>query len=638
MILSSLFLLNELYTEKKLKYSNKANEELVTKLKSMEDLFKEMEQSSEGIREKLKKETKLRREAEKALTDFELEMKGKMVKNKHYERNDHSMLRIADSGLITETMKNTSKNFTDKEFEAMADELISTQEQLRKTEEQLLRSQALVQDLERNIQNIDGDAVAGLSGDDDDLMEELDLLRQEIGAVRSKEMKTGLVENKQSMQTTAESETELKKSRAENSRLKEEIACLRNILYEKGDLKLVGADGKEMKGYEEQQIEILSLRRQVEETFNENIALQETVRKLEILNASPGSLTEKLKKSQRECSEMRSEILNLTDCLYLANQEREAIDYEELKRQEEELLSARNELVDRDTDIRSLEADLATSEEHVQALTKEIARIQLDVEKYAELNELRAQYKTLSEKSETLLQQVEEVNGDVEVVREQQDKANEESKDRLALTKDLRDIIVDAVDETRQRNSEVEELALIMEKRMGSTELSIEALDSEIVLAMKKLHGDKLVLSGTRVNPLEIIIADDSDLESVEEEKEKEEVDTESNKTEEEEVKQDTFETEEKEEPVGFNSIESVLERTRRVIEVSETVDRLAIVSRKSKETDEGSLSTVSVSSRKAHTVRYEEIMQKLADYEAMYKNENRELEAIGDKGVEVRE
>ena len=71
---------------------------------------------------------------------------------------------------------------------------------------------------------------------------------------------------------------------------------------------------------------------------------------------------------------------------------------------------------------------------------------------------------------------------------------------------------------------------------------------------------------------------------------------------------------------------------------VSETVDRLAIVSKKSKETDEGSLSTVSVSSRKAHTVRYEEIMQKLANYEAMYKNENRELEAIGDKGVEVRE
>ena len=627
-----------MFAEKKLKYSNKANEELVTKLKSMEDLFKEMEQSSEGIREKLKKETKLRREAEKALTDFELEMKSKMGKNKQYERYDHSMLRIADSGLITETMKNTSKNFTDKEFETMADELISTQEQLRKTEEQLLRSQALVQDLERNIQNIDGGAVAGLSEDDEDLMEELDQLRQEIGAARSKEMKTGLVENKQSVKNTAESETELKKSRAENSRLKEEIACLRNILYEKGDLKLVGADGKEMKGYEEQQIEILSLRRQVEETFNENIALQETVQKLEILNASPGSLTEKLKKSQRECSEMRSEILNLTECLYLANQEREAIDYEELKRQEEELLSARNELVDRDTDIRSLEADLATSEEHVQALTEEIARIQLDVEKYAELNELRAQYKTLSEKSETLLQQVEEVNGDVEVVREQQDKANEESKDRLALTKDLRDIIVDAVGETRQRNKEVEELALMMEKRMGSTELSIEALDSEIALAMKKVHGDDLALPSKRVDPLLIVIDDDSDLESVEEEKEKEEVDAESIKTEEEEAKQDTFETEEKEEPVGFNSIESVLERTRRVIEVSETVDRLAIVSKKSKETDEGSLSTVSVSSRKAHTVRYEEIMQKLANYEAMYKNENRELEAIGDKGVEVRE
>ena len=627
-----------MFAEKKLKYSNKANEELVTKLKSMEDLFKEMEQSSEGIREKLKKETKLRREAEKALTDFELEMKSKMGKNKQYERYDHSMLRIADSGLITETMKNTSKNFTDKEFETMADELISTQEQLRKTEEQLLRSQALVQDLERNIQNIDGGAVAGLSEDDEDLMEELDQLRQEIGAARSKEMKTGLVENKQSGKNTAESETELKKSRAENSRLKEEIACLRNILYEKGDLKLVGADGKEMKGYEEQQIEILSLRRQVEETFNENIALQETVQKLEILNASPGSLTEKLKKSQRECSEMRSEILNLTECLYLANQEREAIDYEELKRQEEELLSARNELVDRDTDIRSLEADLATSEEHVQALTEEIARIQLDVEKYAELNELRAQYKTLSEKSETLLQQVEEVNGDVEVVREQQDKANEESKDRLALTKDLRDIIVDAVGETRQRNKEVEELALMMEKRMGSTELSIEALDSEIALAMKKVHGDDLALPSKRVDPLLIVIDDDSDLESVEEEKEKEEVDAESIKTEEEEAKQDTFETEEKEEPVGFNSIESVLERTRRVIEVSETVDRLAIVSKKSKETDEGSLSNVSVSSRKAHTVRYEEIMQKLANYEAMYKNENRELEAIGDKGVEVRE
>ena len=83
---------------------------------------------------------------------------------------------------------------------------------------------------------------------------------------------------------------------------------------------------------------------------------------------------------------------------------------------------------------------------------------------------------------------------------------------------------------------------------------------------MKKLHGDKFALSGKKVDPLEIVIDDDSDLDSsVDEEKEKEEADAESIQTEENPAQEDTFKMEEKEDPVSFNSIESVLERTRRV-------------------------------------------------------------------------
>lgn len=581
------------------------------------------------------------------MTELELEFKSKMVQMKKVDRNDQSSLRIADSGLVTEPINNRSNGFTERDVEAITDELFNTQEQLLKTEEQLLRSQALVQDLERNIQSMGKDAAAGLSGDENDLLKELDRIRKDIGVSKSQETQKGPID--------VEYESQLRSSRLENMRLTEEIACLRNIIFEKDDLKL-GAEGQEFKGFEQQQNEIESLRKKIEETVTENMALQETVQKLEMVGASPGSgeglarklkeTEEKLKKSQEECSDMRSEILSLSESLYRAKKKSKSIDVDEVKKQKDELVSARNELVDRDTEIRTLRAELTSSEEKVRELTEEISnvtaamqRLQSAVDKDSELRELRSEYKTLTERSESLLQQLEEVTTDVVAVRGKHDEANEYSKERLTLTKDLKDVVIHAVGETRQRNSEVEELALMMEKRMGSAELSIEALDSEIALAMKKLHGDKLALSGKKVDPLEIVIDDDSDLDSsVDEEKEKEEADAESIQTEENPAQEDTFKMEEKEEPVGFNSIESVLERTRRVLEVSETVDRLALVSKKSNDTDQASVSTVSLSSRKAHTMKYEDIMKKLANYEAMYSNENRELEAHADKGVEVRE
>lgn len=581
------------------------------------------------------------------MTELELEFKSKMVQMKKLDRNDQSSLRIADSGLVTEPINKKSNGFTERDVEAITDELFSTQEQLLKTEEQLLRSQALVQDLERNIQSMGKDAAAGLSGDEQDLLKELDRIRKDIGVSKSQETQKGPID--------VDYESQLRSSRLENMRLTEEIACLRNIIFEKDDLEL-GAEGQEFKGFEQQQNEIESLRKKIEETVTENMALQETVQKLEMVGASPGSgeklarklkeTEEKLKKSQEECSDMRSEILSLSESLYRAKKKNKSIDVDEVKRQKDELVSARNELVDRDTEIRTLRAELTSSEEKVHELTEEISnvtaamqRLQSAVEKDSELRELRSEHKILTERSESLLQQLEEVTTDVVAVRGKHDEANKFSKERLTLTKDLQNVVIHAVGETRQRNSEVEELALVMEKRMGSAELSIEALDSEIALAMKKLHGDKFALSGKKVDPLEIVIDDDSDLDSsVDEEKEKEEADAESIQTEENPAQEDTFKMEEKEDPVSFNSIESVLERTRRVLEVSETVDRLALVSKKSNDTDQASVSTVSLSSRKAHTMKYEDIMKKLANYEAMYSNENRELEAHADKGVEVRE
>jgi len=321
---------------------------------------------------------------------------------------------------------------------------------------------------------------------------------------------------------------------------------------------------------------------------------------------------------------LKKEVSDMTSAFEKAKKEREAVADE----------------------LQQTEGALAAANESIASQETEMQRLQVAAEKApekdAELQELRSQFKKLSEKNASLSQQVRDVMNEVVVVREKQDKANQDSQARLTIAKELQNDIVDTVSETRQRNNEIEELALMMEKRMGSTELSIEALDSEIAVAMKTLKGATLTVLDKKVDPLGLVLPSESDLESAD--GGDKEIQSQGVGGEEKEVHTETVETEEKEAPAAFDSIESVLERTRRVLEVSETVEKLTIVSKSSKslhesrsnDNDQASVSTVSLSGRKPS--KYEEIVKRVADYEAMYANENRELEAQPDEGVEVRE
>jgi len=287
--------------QRKLNNSTSANKESAKKSRSMETLLRNSELTSEGTRGKLKTEAKLRRQAEKVLAETELELRSNIVKIRQLERNDSSTLRIVDSGVITEMVNNTSKGFTDRELEAVTDELITTQEKLRKAEEQLQRSQTLVQDLEKNLQNIDNEFPQSLSGDNKELLRELDEIRAEIDAARS-DVQSQSTGTELSKDHTSKHESELEECREENLGLIEEITCLRNILYDQGTMGTT-VDEKvqmsvsgtistismekiinEMK--EEHKFEIKSLRKHIEEILNENMDLQEMVRKLEIVSSS----------------------------------------------------------------------------------------------------------------------------------------------------------------------------------------------------------------------------------------------------------------------------------------------------------------------------------------------------------------
>lgn len=354
----------------KLQYSTNANEELVKKLHEMEALFQTLEVSSEGIRKKLKIETQLRRQAELSLTEAELELRSKNVRIRSLERNDPSALRIADSGVITETVNNTSKAFTDRDFEAVTDELISTQDKLVKTEEQLLRSQTLVQDLERNIQNIDKDVVS-LSGDDKELLKELDEIRAEIDATRGGDSQSRSMGTEESKDDTMKYRSQLEESREENIQLIEEIACLRNILYDQGssktavDEKVQESAGERVE--EDNDSQMQSIRKQMEEAINENMAVAVKLRETEVM----------LEKSTQECSEMRSEILSLSESLYEANKRRgqATFDLTGLQRQDNELLGARNEIVDKNREISTLKTSLKSTKEEMRKLKKEMKSV-----------------------------------------------------------------------------------------------------------------------------------------------------------------------------------------------------------------------------------------------------------------------
>jgi hypothetical protein len=693
----------------------------------MESIFKTLELSSEVNREKLKSETKLRRQAEKALMETELELRSKIVKIRQLERSDSSALRMVDSGIVTEMMNNTSKGFTDRELEAVTDELIATQEKLTKAEEQLKKSQTLVQDLERNLQNIDIEAES-LSGDDKELLRELDAIRAEIDAARSDVRSQSSAGTEHSKEKAIKFESQLVESREENLRLMDEIACLRNILHDQGATKnkVVENSQNTLGGTistlstqkivdevkEEHQFEIKSLRKQIEEILDDNMVLQEKVQKLQIFNSShkrnefeeegievseddiigvkfandveDSAIDEKLRqtetmlqKSQKECSGMRSEILALSESLYKANLGRgegEIVNLTGLKGQDFELLRAQNEVQAKKREIIALEKNLISTQVEVRLLSEEMSymsnsfkkaqdeykavieklqhtesalaaaedtrlsqeielkKLESVVEKTPEMNdeiqELRAQFKNLNEKNENLARQVKDAETEVSLAREKQDKVNAKIEARVMIAKELQDGIDRAVNETNQRNREVEELTIMMENRMTTTELNVEVLDSEIAVAMKALQTTQVAsLDEKSKQPVPLVVQNGNvsvDGQSVE-------IDPET----------DEIEDEEKEASVDITARQSTLEQSRRL---AEKVQKLTSLSKHSRSYREGqqneddraaSLSTNSMHSVKSKN-KFEEIIQKVANYESLSlrAKEKRELEASVDVGV----
>lgn len=717
--------------QSKLNHSTSVNDEYVKKLRRMEGLLRTLELSSDETREKLKTEGKLRRKAEKALTESELELRSKIVKIRQLERSDSSTLRIVDSGIITEMVNNTSKGFTDRELESVTDELITTQEKLRKAEEQLQRSQTLVQDLERNFQNIDNETSQSLPGGDNELLRELDEIRAEIDAARS-DIQSQSTANDLGKEHMSNYESQLEENREENSRLIEEIACLRNILYDQS-ITRIAADEKGQQSRsgivstismekmvnetkEVHQLEIKSLRKQIEEILNENMYLQEKIKgslypeknievnedeiiQVKFANDLPSYVEDlssdeilrqsesMLKESQEECSMMRTEILALTEVLYNANQSRgesmvsnqEIIDLARLTGQDD----GRIEVEDKNKKISALETDLMSTQEEVRVLAEEISHMSNAFEKAqyeynfvveelqqtedalaaakdmrfsqetmlesvaeqtpqknVEMRLLKRQFEKLHEKNESLARQVKDAENEVLIIREKQDEARVSTKARVIIAKELRDDIDQAVNQTNQRNREVQELAIIMENRIGSTERNIEMLESEIALATTTLRNDQVVVSLSEKSTPSASMRFRKD--------------TVATNNQSAEINSKTYIKVDIEKAASdeINAQQSLFEQSQRLLEIGEAVQKLTILSKNGKSDRKGvlnvddrttitatSFSTSSIYSDKKNS-KYEKIIQRVADYESLSScsKENRELEAHGDIGIEERE
>lgn len=316
--------------QKRLNESTSAKEELLEKLQNSEGLLETLRISSEGLREKLKSEMKLRREAEKALTERELELRSKTTKIRQLERNDSSILRNVDSGIVTEMVNNTSKGLTDRELQSVTDKLMLTQKRLKIAERKLQRSQRLIQDLERNLENIGNETAENVPRADKELLRELDEIRAEIDAGRG-EIESQSDGHELSQEHSFQCQLQLEDCRDEKTRLLKEISCLRSILCDHGATGIIEGIQAPTKSKiisvtsalktidevkEEHHSEIESLRKQIEQVLNENMNLQERLRTFEISSSLVTMSTD-------EKFKLEDEVQKLKDELHLAHQKLE---------------------------------------------------------------------------------------------------------------------------------------------------------------------------------------------------------------------------------------------------------------------------------------------------------------------------
>jgi len=537
--------------QKRLKQSSSANQNLAQKLGQMQLVLKDLERSSDETKERLKAESKLRREAERALAES----------GRNVDRIDSSQLRIVDSGILTEAASNTTKGFTERELETVTEELITAQRRLRKTEEQLEKSQALVKDLERNLQNIESDeASKDLLGDDKALLRELDEIRAEIDAARN-EIQSHPADRHSSDQQQFDYAKQLQESQEEVLRLNEEITCLRNILFDQ-DMSSERTESHAEKSGKERynlQKEIDRLKGQLRmandenrkemvkvESYWRNKFLEEKPEKLHsedmsdddiigvrFANGSVSSygermMEEKLKKTEKmlkesreECSEMRSEMMVLTESLYEARHKKggDQVRTEdrfriEVRRQESALTDAWNEVEDKKKEVITLENTLMSTQEEVRLLSEEISNMSFTFEKAQEeynsvveelekvqhlyesslsksnpkeISLLRTQFQILNEKNEALARHIRDIENEFSSAREKQENVETGVRARTVIAEELKNVVDRAVFESDQRNHEVDELQQMMESRMSLTEKSVDMLEKEVSVVLRSV-------------------------------------------------------------------------------------------------------------------------------------------------------
>jgi len=515
--------------QKKLNQSASANKGLAKKLQEMGVVLLDLERSSKGTKERLKTESKERRRVERALVEAESELKNKgSFQIRNIERTDSSPLKIVDSGILTETVSNTSKGFVERELETVTEELITTQQILRKTEGQLKKSQTLVRDLKRN-HNIEGHEA---SKNDKKLLLELHEIRAEIDAARN-EIQSQSTENDLSKQQMFDYEKQLQESREENTRLNEEITCLRMLLYDQDvpgtmtDEKIASRDNATIDDKFRLQKEVDKLNGQLrtakteyaremaemeaywkskfqqekieksdsEEVSGDNIigikfASEDSSNIRERVMKKKLSQAEKmLKQSEEECSRMMSEVLGLTKALYEAHQNGEegATDKNESKRQAGALLDAWNEVEDKKKENMTLENSLISAQEEVRLLSEEISNMSSAFERaQEEYNSIVVELEKIQDLYEASLNEIDsnQNNAEISSLRAQFQVLNEKNE---AIARHVRNVEAEVLS-AREKHDNVlagveartvmaEELQGMVHRVVGETDQKNQEVD-----------------------------------------------------------------------------------------------------------------------------------------------------------------
>ena len=495
-----------LLSENTLKQTISKNDLLAKKTKSLELSLK-------NTNEKLKVESRMRKQAElvssKSDSRYEVMQAKSNNQNLHVEstiqmrqaveRNETPPLRIVDSGVITEMVSNTSQT--------IRGQLNSAKQKLKGTEDQLEKSQSLVKDLEKTIQKNNANN-----------LRELQKMKAEIDEARN-EIQSECTSTFQ--RDDGEEHTELIE---ENAMLREEMSCLREILYEQdvGERTMNNSmiSKVTMKETEEEyNQDIDGFRQQLEILTDENTILQGKVTKFEserisfskgdnneidTLKEERDRLNDELqmihnehekkmddseefwrneiqkvettrdinKQKESECSEMRSEILALTESLYDAQQKYSnisnklsAIENHSMGNEialQNDLMDSENVVEVKEKEIARLEESLTSAGEEVRLLSEEISEMSLAFAK------TRENYNTVASELATVHDILKKSRKEAEMRTEQNDAQNFTISSKLSLeSEDEKKMIL------KQLQKALSDNALLQNKLNENTDIQV---------------------------------------------------------------------------------------------------------------------------------------------------------------------